>query len=97
MHSWTLDPIETAKVQIALRQRLVLRWDGHVVETMGGFDVNVGGNLARYISPGHLIDPAQSEKFVLDCCRGYRLPEPTRWAHKLATGEKLPMDQPRLV
>jgi deoxyribonuclease V len=226
MHSWTLDPIEAARVQTVLRQRLVLRWDGRVVETIGGFDVNVGGNLARaaiavllypsleplegvtvemplvfpyipgllafreglgvlavweklktkpdllmfdgqgiahprgigiasqmglwlecptigvaksrlygqhaqvglkpaeradlfderdpkrvigtvlrtrekanplYISPGHLIDPAQSEKFVLNCCRGYRLPEPTRWAHKLAVGEKLPMDQPRLV
>lgn len=24
--------------------------------------------------------------FVLACCRGYRLPEPTRWAHRIAGG-----------
>jgi len=43
-----------------------------------------------YISPGHLIDIAHSVEFVLNCCRTYRLPEPTRWAHKVAAGEKLP-------
>jgi len=31
-------------------------------------------------------------EFVLKCCAGYRLPEPTRWAHKVAAGEKLPTD-----
>lgn len=52
-----------------------------------------------YISPGHLMDVEQATQFVLDCCTGYRLPEPTRWAHKVAGGEKLPIednDQPRL-
>ena len=52
-----------------------------------------------YISPGHLIDVQHATQFVLDCCTGYRLPEPTRWAHKVAGGEKLPIednDQPRL-
>jgi deoxyribonuclease V len=43
-----------------------------------------------YISPGHLIDLQTSLEFVLKCCTGYRLPEPTRWAHKVAAGEKLP-------
>ena len=52
-----------------------------------------------YISPGHLIDVEHATQFVLDCGTGYRLPEPTRWAHKVAGGEKLPIkedDQPRL-
>jgi deoxyribonuclease V len=52
-----------------------------------------------YISPGHLIDVMHATQFVLDCCTGYRLPEPTRWAHKVAGGEKLPVrvdDQPSL-
>lgn len=52
-----------------------------------------------YISPGHLMDVEHATQFVLDCCTGYRLPEPTRWAHKVAGGEKLPIeenDQPRL-
>jgi deoxyribonuclease V len=43
-----------------------------------------------YISPGHLIDVAHATQFVLNCSAGYRLPEPTRWAHKVAGGEKLP-------
>jgi len=43
-----------------------------------------------YISPGHLIDLPNALKFVSVCCKGYRLPEPTRWAHKFAAGEKLP-------
>jgi deoxyribonuclease V len=52
-----------------------------------------------YISPGHLIDVKHATQFVLDCCTGYRLPEPTRWAHKVAGGEKFPIktdDQPSL-
>jgi deoxyribonuclease V len=43
-----------------------------------------------FISPGHLIDLAHAVEYVLACCTGYRLPEPTRWAHKFAAGEKLP-------
>lgn len=52
-----------------------------------------------YISPGHLIDVEHATQFVLDCGTGYRLPEPTRWAHKVAGGEELPIEdneQPRL-
>ena len=52
-----------------------------------------------YVSPGHLIDVEHATRFVLACCTGYRLPEPTRWAHKVAGGEELPVqedDQPRL-
>ena len=42
-----------------------------------------------YISPGHLIDLPHTIDFVLKCCTQYRLPEPTRWAHKVGAGEKL--------
>jgi deoxyribonuclease V len=52
-----------------------------------------------YVSPGHLMDVEHVTQFVLDCCTGYRLPEPTRWAHKVAGGETLPIednDQPTL-
>jgi deoxyribonuclease V len=53
-----------------------------------------------YVSPGHLMDVEHATQFVLTCSAGYRLPEPTRWAHKVAGGEKLPgassEDQPRL-
>jgi deoxyribonuclease V len=39
-----------------------------------------------YVSIGHKIDLAASIKLVLHCCRGYRLPEPTRLAHQAAGG-----------
>jgi deoxyribonuclease V len=43
-----------------------------------------------FISPGHLIDVPAALEFVLRCLAGYRLPEPTRWAHKVAAGKPLP-------
>ena len=51
-----------------------------------------------YVSPGHLIDVAHATEFVLACAAGYRLPEPTRWAHNVAGGAQLPGQdkQPRL-
>lgn len=52
-----------------------------------------------YISPGHRIDVRHATEFVLACLTGYRLPEPTRWAHKVAGGSTLPgppPDQPGL-
>jgi len=45
-----------------------------------------------YVSPGHLIDVPTCIEFVLRCCTQYRLPEPTRWAHRVAGGEKLPVE-----
>jgi deoxyribonuclease V len=37
-----------------------------------------------YVSPGHRMDVPHAVAFVLACCRGFRLPEPTRLAHHLA-------------
>ena len=39
-----------------------------------------------YVSVGHKIDLASSIVAVVNCCRGYRLPEPTRLAHQAAGG-----------
>lgn len=39
-----------------------------------------------YVSIGHRIDLTQSIDWVLKCCRGLRLPEPTRLAHQAAGG-----------
>jgi deoxyribonuclease V len=38
-----------------------------------------------YVSAGHLIDLETAISVVLDACRGYRRPEPTRLAHRLST------------
>ena len=38
------------------------------------------------VSIGHRVDLASAIRVVLDCARGYRLPEPARLAHRLASG-----------
>jgi deoxyribonuclease V len=47
-----------------------------------------------YVSVGHKIDLASALQWVINCCRGYRLPEPTRLAH-LAAGGMLPSEPSR--
>ncbi|MCL4396066.1 MAG: deoxyribonuclease V [Chloroflexi bacterium] len=42
-----------------------------------------------YVSVGHRTTLAQAIEVVMGCCRGYRLPETTRWAHRIAGGEEL--------
>jgi deoxyribonuclease V len=39
-----------------------------------------------YVSVGHKIDLVSALQWVIKCCRGYRLPEPTRLAHLAAGG-----------
>ncbi len=39
-----------------------------------------------YVSVGHKIDLASALQWVINCCHGYRLPEPTRLAHLAAGG-----------
>ncbi|MDQ3700878.1 MAG: deoxyribonuclease V, partial [Chloroflexota bacterium] len=39
-----------------------------------------------YVSIGHRIDLPTATRFVLSCCRRYRLPEPQRQAHLAASG-----------
>ena len=38
-----------------------------------------------FVSPGHKIDLSTSVDIILKCCRGYRIPEPTRQAHNLVS------------
>jgi len=39
-----------------------------------------------YVSVGHKIDLASALQWVMKCCHGYRIPEPTRLAHLAAGG-----------
>lgn len=45
-----------------------------------------------YVSIGHKVDLEAALYWVMACCNGYRLPEPTRLAHMAAAG-KLPAPQ----
>jgi deoxyribonuclease V len=44
-----------------------------------------------YVSVGHRIHLRSALEWVMKCCRGYRLPDPTRLAH-LAAGGMLPSE-----
>jgi deoxyribonuclease V len=44
------------------------------------------GTKPVYVSVGHKLGLESAIKYVLGCCRGYRLPEPTRLADILAGG-----------
>jgi deoxyribonuclease V len=39
-----------------------------------------------YVSVGHRVSLETAVRYVLACCTRYRLPETTRWAHRLASG-----------
>jgi deoxyribonuclease V len=43
-----------------------------------------------YVSTGHKISLENAIYWVMQCCRGYRLPEPTRLAHLAAGGNLKP-------
>ncbi len=43
-----------------------------------------------YISPGHRVGLDSARRWVMNCLTRYRLPETTRWAHRLASGPALP-------
>jgi deoxyribonuclease V len=47
-----------------------------------------------YVSAGHRINIQSAIHWVLECCRGYRLPEPTRLAHLAAGGNLKPEKVP---
>lgn len=45
-----------------------------------------------YVSVGHKINLQAAIHWVMSCCRGYRLPEPTRLAHLAAGGQLKPVN-----
>jgi deoxyribonuclease V len=49
------------------------------------------GTKPLYISIGHMIDLSMAIHWVMNCCRGYRLPEPSRLAHLAASGKSKPI------
>lgn len=53
-------------------------------EVIGGVLRSRSGTRPLYVSPGHRVDLQTSIAYVLACCTRYRLPETTRWAHRLS-------------
>jgi deoxyribonuclease V len=48
-----------------------------------------------YVSIGHMIDLSTAIGWVMNCCRGYRLPEPSRLAHLAASGNSMAISPSR--
>jgi len=59
-------------------------------ETIGAALRTKAGVKPVYVSIGNHISLNDAVGWVLNCCRGYRLPEPTRLAH-LAAGGNMPL------
>ncbi len=59
-------------------------------ETIGAALRTKPGTKPVYVSIGHKIDLQTAIYWVMKCCRGYRLPEPTRLAHIVAEGNVRP-------
>ncbi|MFC1985482.1 deoxyribonuclease V [Chloroflexota bacterium] len=59
-------------------------------ETIGAALRTKAGVKPVYVSIGHKVDLETAIHWVLKCCRGYRLPEPTRLAHLAAGGTLAP-------
>ncbi|MBN1829980.1 MAG: deoxyribonuclease V [Deltaproteobacteria bacterium] len=56
----------------------------HFQERVVGMALRTKNNVKPlYVSPGHRIGVIEAARLTLSCCRGYRLPEPTRRAHIL--------------
>jgi deoxyribonuclease V len=55
-------------------------------ETIGVALRTKAGVKPIYVSIGHKVDLEAAIYWVMNCCRGYRLPEPTRLAHLAAGG-----------
>ncbi len=65
--------------------------DGKDPELVIGTVLRTRSNVKPvFVSPGHLIDVERATEFTLACCTRYRLPETTRWAHRVAGGGSLP-------
>lgn len=58
-------------------------------ETIGAVLRSRKGVKPLYISPGHRITLETAIDYVMGCLTRYRLPETTRWAHRLASGPPL--------
>lgn len=56
-------------------------------EPIGGVLRTRTGVKPLFVSAGHRVGQAEAEAWVLRCCRGLRLPEPTRLADKAAGGK----------
>jgi deoxyribonuclease V len=89
---WDKPTIGCAKSRLCGEHKIVPAEPGSYAEITDNGEV-IGAVLRTktgvaplYISIGHKVDLETAVSWVLRCCRGQRLPEPTRLAHLAASG-----------
>jgi deoxyribonuclease V len=89
---WDRPTIGCAKSRLCGRHNMVPQEPGSYAEITDNDEI-IGAALCTkvstsplYISIGHKVDLETAITWVLRCCRGQRLPEPTRLAHLAASG-----------
>jgi len=89
---WDKPTIGCAKSRLCGEHQLVPPQPGSYAEIIDNSEV-IGAALRTkqganpiYVSIGHKVDLQAAISLVLRCCRGLRLPEPTRLAHLAAGG-----------
>lgn len=60
----------------------------HKKEAIGSMIVTKPSTKPVYVSVGHKVSLERAVEVVTQCIRGYRIPEPTRRAHLIASEEK---------
>lgn len=65
----------------------------HKNEVIGAVLRTRPGVKPLYISPGHRVSVATAVDYVMRCTTKYRLPETTRWAHRLASGTEAEIER----
>lgn len=70
-------------------------WDG--TEVIGAVLRTQTGVQPVYVSIGNRMDLETAIELVLACTSTFRLPEPLRWAHRVAGGETLPTARQRTL
>ncbi len=61
-------------------------------ETVGAAVRTRAGVSPVYVTIGNKVTLDRAIKVVLQCCKGYRLPETTRYAHRVAGGDEISLN-----
>ena len=89
--------IGAAKSRLCGRHDVLAQEKGSWVPLCDGEDI-IGivlrtrtGKNPLFVSIGHKVDLETAREWVLRCLTRYRLPETTRWAHRIASGNVRPV------
>ena len=99
---WDIPTIGCAKSLLCGSNEMPVTEPGSYAKVIdGGETIGVAlrtraGSKPVYVSIGHKVNLETAIYWVLKCCRGYRLPEPTRLAH-LAAGGKMKSERTALI